>query len=73
MLQQSGSSLTGSISIKGSPGAAVTGTVAGSSIRFGTVGQGAVTYTGTISGNTMSGNYQAQTSGSGTWMATKSS
>lgn len=73
MLQQAGSILSGSISIKGSPGEAVTGTVEGASIRFGTVGHGAVTYTGTISGNGISGTYQAQSSGSGTWMATKSS
>ena len=52
-----------------------TATVNGSAITFGTVGSTAITYSGTVSGNSMSGNYQVQggsSSASGTWSATKS-
>jgi hypothetical protein len=71
--QQSGTTLTGSIKLS-SPAATVpiTGNVQGNTIRFGAVGT--VTYSGSVSGNTMSGTFQVPTgSGSGTWSATKSS
>jgi hypothetical protein len=71
--QQSGSKLTGTITISelGVP-TAIDGTVSGSTITFGTVGTAAVTYSGTVAGNSMSGTYQAP-NGSGTWTATKTS
>lgn len=69
---QSGSKLSGSIQLS-SPAKTlrVTGTVAGSAIKFG--GVGGVTYSGTASGNSMSGKYQnpAPLPGSGSWSATK--
>ena len=69
--QQSGSDLTGTIDISelGST-INITGKLAGDKITFGTVGSLAITYTGSVSGNTMSGTYQAPT-GAGTWNATK--
>jgi hypothetical protein len=71
--QQSGSILAGTINISevGSP-VPITGAVAGNSIHFGTVGTGAVTYTGTVSGSSMSGTWQGGNSTNGTWKATKS-
>jgi hypothetical protein len=69
---QSGSNLRGSIQLS-SPAKtlSITGNVAGSAIKFGAVG--GVTYSGTVSANSMSGTYQnpAPASGSGSWSATK--
>jgi len=49
----------------------VNGNVAGSAITFGAVG--GVVYSGTVSGNSMSGNYAVPGGGgTGTWSATKS-
>lgn len=49
----------------------INGTVSGSSISFGAVG--VVTYTGTVSGNSMSGSYTDIANGQmGSWNATKS-
>jgi hypothetical protein len=67
---QSGSVLTGTIDISGAGMLRISGILKGNSIRFGTLGQGAITYSGTVSGNSMSGTYHAPT-GSGTWKATK--
>lgn len=70
--QQSGAGLVGTIALS-SPAATlhITGNASGSSINFGAVGT--VAYTGTISGNTMSGTYvEAGGAGSGSWSATKS-
>jgi hypothetical protein len=53
----------------------ITGTVNGGTIQFGTVGSTAVTYTGTVSGNSMSGTYKVGSgSGSdgGNWSAGRS-
>jgi hypothetical protein len=47
--------------------------VSGGSIRFGTVGSAAITYTGSVSGTSMSGTYQVAGSPGGSWSATKSS
>ena len=58
------------LSTDGTP--SVNGTVSGSSIRFGTVGSSAITYTGTVSGNSMSGSYQTP-GGGGSWSAHKTS
>jgi len=71
--QQSGSDLTGTINISevGAP-VDIKGTVDGNKISFGTVGGAGVTYSGTVSGNGMSGTYQSA-SGNGTWTATKTS
>ena len=72
---QSGSQLSGSIQLS-NPGntLSVHGSVAGGSIRFGTVGSGGITYSGTVSGNSMSGTYQVQngTGAGGNWSAAKS-
>jgi hypothetical protein len=54
----------------------VTGTLTGSSISFGAVsGAVTITYSGTISGNTMQGTYDAPTCGNakGNWSATTGS
>jgi hypothetical protein len=72
--QQSGATLTGTIALS-TAGATVPihGMVSGSAINFGTVGSSAITYTGSVSGNSMSGNYQVAgaAGGSGTWTASK--
>jgi hypothetical protein len=72
---QSGSSLSGHIALSYPAGdfLSLHGSVNGSAITFGTVGSTAITYSGTVSGNSMSGNYQVQGSGGGPWSATKSS
>jgi hypothetical protein len=76
--QQAGSNLSGTITLA-APNLTlpITGTVDGGAIRFGTVGSAATTYSGSVSGNSMSGTYQTQT-GNGTtaggpWSATKAS
>ncbi len=48
----------------------VTGTVVGSAIQFGSVG--GVAYTGSVSGNSMSGTYTVPGGGGGNWSASKS-
>ncbi|HUZ84502.1 MAG TPA: hypothetical protein VMU66_07400 [Gaiellales bacterium] len=75
--RQSGSNLRGTIKIS-SPAdtLGINGTVTGGSIRFGTVGSTAITYSGSVSGNSMSGTYQVQTgngSVGGPWSAAKAS
>jgi hypothetical protein len=73
MWQQAGSNLSGSIKLSLPPATVgINGTVQGNAIHFGTVGGSAVTYTGSVSGNSMSGTYQAPT-GNGTWSASKAS
>ena len=71
--QQSGSNVTGSISIPGACNACpISATVNGSTVTFGAVALGAITYTGTVSGNSMSGTYAAADSSTkGTWKASK--
>ena len=71
--QQSGQQLTGSIHV--SPPAstlAISGTVQGSQIQFGSV-SGGVSYTGTVSGGSMSGKWQLGPTASrgGNWSASK--
>ncbi len=67
---QKGSKLSGSITLSSPPGKySVNGSVKGKTIKFGTVGAGA-TYTGSVSGNTMSGTYKSVPAG-GTWSAHK--
>jgi hypothetical protein len=71
---QSGSKLKGSIQLS-NPGTSlpINGSVVGNSIRFGTVGSYGITYTGTVSGSSMSGTYKvANGNGSGgDWNASK--
>lgn len=70
--QQSGSVLSGTIKLS-NPGVTVpiNGTVSGGAIRFGTVGSAAITYTGTVSGSSMSGSYTVVGATGGSWSATK--
>jgi hypothetical protein len=69
---QSGSTLRGSIKLSNPPGRySITGAVRGSKISFGAVGVGA-TYTGTVSGRSMSGRWKSANRG-GTWSARKTS
>ena len=70
---QSNSKLTGSIKLSTDGTVNLNGVVAGNSIQFGTVGSTAITYSGTVSGDSMSGTYQVGGSAGGNWSATKSS
>jgi hypothetical protein len=77
LFRQNGSQLTGSISIQ-PPGCVntgtITGTLNGTTIAFGAVkGTQTIDYTGSVSGNTMSGTYSAPgcDHAKGTWTATK--
>lgn len=72
--QQSNSTLSGSIVLSSLGTLAIHGTVQGGSIQFGTVGSTHITYSGSVSGNSMSGNYQvASPNGSqnGSWSASR--
>ena len=71
--QQAGSALTGSIQLS-APATTlpINGTVSGGTIRFGTVGSVGITYSGTVSGHSMSGSYVVAGSGGGPWSATQS-
>ncbi|HEY7208346.1 MAG TPA: hypothetical protein VH416_08890 [Gaiellaceae bacterium] len=68
--KQTGSRLSGSITLSNPPGKySINGAVSGSSIKFGAVGAGA-TYTGSVSGKSMSGKYKTR-KGPGAWSARK--
>ncbi|HZT91110.1 MAG TPA: hypothetical protein VFA05_03635 [Gaiellaceae bacterium] len=68
---QSGSHLGGSITLSNPSGRySISGSVHGTAITFGAVGAGA-TYTGTVSGKSMSGTYKTGNGGHGTWSAHK--
>ena len=70
--KQSGSRLSGSIALSNPGGTyGISGSVHGSAIKFGAVGAGA-TYTGSVSGKSMSGSYKSP-QGGGTWSAHKTS
>lgn len=70
--RQTGSSLRGSIKLSSPPGAyGITGSVHGTKIAFGAVAAGA-TYTGSVSGKSMSGAYKTAMGG-GRWSAHKTS
>jgi hypothetical protein len=75
--QQSGSKLSGTIKLSdGSGSLDINGTVNGGTISFGTVGSQAITYSGSVSGDSMSGTYKVQgqaSSAGGSWSATKGS
>ena len=69
---QTGSNVDGTINLS-SPADMlhISGTLSGSAISFGAVG--VVTYSGTVSGNSMSGSYKDLANGqTGSWSATKS-
>ena len=71
--RQTGSQLRGTIKLsnpKTEPG--ITGSVHGSRIRFGTVGSAAITYSGSVSGKSMSGTYHTP-KGGGSWSARRTS
>ncbi|HET6210385.1 MAG TPA: hypothetical protein VFD94_08380 [Jatrophihabitans sp.] len=68
---QTGSTLAGTITLSTSGTVPLNGTVSGSHISFGTVGSAAITYSGTVSGNSMSGSYQINGAAGGPWSATK--
>ena len=74
---QKGSRLSGRIHISAPPDTfPIHGIVNGSHITFGTVGSLAITYSGTVSGTSMSGTYQVNGGGAATggpWSATKTS
>ena len=73
--RQSGSHLHGTIHISNPDNTMpINGRVSGSAISFGTVGSTAITYSGTVSGTSMSGSYKVHsTSGAsgGPWSASK--
>ena len=72
--QQSGSNLSGHITLSSPPSTVpVNGSVQGTTIRFGTVGSAAITYSGSVSGSSMSGNYTVGGSSGGPWSASKTS
>lgn len=73
--QQASSNLSGTIQLS-APASTwpIHGTVQGGSIQFGTVGSIAITYSGSVSGNSMSGNYKVQTANgtqNGNWSASR--
>jgi len=72
--QQAGIDLSGTITLSTQPTpVTLTGTISGDTIFFGTVGSSqAITYSGKVSGNTMSGTYQIDGAPGGPWSATKS-
>ena len=71
--KQTGSKLSGTIVLTEPPTTlSLNGTVTGTTIEFGTVGSAEITYSGTVSGNTMSGKYSVNGSPGGDWKATKS-
>jgi hypothetical protein len=72
--RQSGSNLRGTIKISAPASSfVIRGTVVNGTIRFGTVGSMAITYSGSVSGHSMSGNYQVGGATGGPWNAAKTS
>jgi hypothetical protein len=73
---QKGSSLSGTIKLSDPDTTTpIHGSVDGGAIKFGTVGSTAITYSGSVSGTSMSGSYQvnsANGSVGGSWHAAKS-
>jgi hypothetical protein len=68
-LETDESRLKGTIKLSTEPAKLnVTGTVRSSTIRFGTVGSAAITYSGSVSGTSMSGKYTTP-GGGGSWKA----
>ena len=72
--RQSGTNVQGTIKISAPASSfVIRGTVVNGTIRFGTVGSLAITYSGTVSGNSMSGSYQVGGSTGGPWSASRAS
>jgi hypothetical protein len=77
--QQTGHNLSGTIKVSGFKNVptSIHGTVRGDSIRFGTVGSQSITYSGSVSGPSMSGDWKilagGKSMGGGSWSASKSS
>ena len=71
--QQTGSSLSGTIDLSTGGNQPINGSVQGGAIQFGTVGSQAITYTGTVSGGSMSGSYKVGGAAGGSWSANKTS
>jgi hypothetical protein len=70
--RESGSKLNGHIHISNPASSLpIHGSVSGRSIQFGTVGSYAITYTGTVSGGSMSGTYKVGGAQGGNWSASK--
>jgi hypothetical protein len=70
---QQGETIAGNITITGNGGNAqgpIRGKLTGSNITFGAVGGTAISFTGSFSGNSMSGTYRSGTD-TGTWKATR--
>ena len=71
--RRSNSRLTGTIKLSSVGRTNITGSVRGGTIRFGTVGNArAITYSGSVSGKSMSGTYKTGGVG-GSWRAHKTS
>lgn len=73
---QTGSKLHGTIHLSApAETLRINGTVNGGAISFGTVGSTAITYSGSVSGNSMSGHYQVHdgSGAGGPWSASKKS
>ena len=66
---ESSGKLAGTIDLSTSGKLPLNGTVTGSAITFGTVGSTEITYTGTVSGDTMAGSYTFAGSQTGSWSA----
>jgi hypothetical protein len=71
---EKGTRLSGSIDLSGLGTQPLDGAVTGSRISFGTVGSTVITYNGSVSTDSMSGNYQIAggAGGRGTWSARRS-
>ncbi len=70
--RQSGSRLSGKITISNPVSTLnIHGTVNGGAIQFGTVGGVGITYSGTVTSNSMSGTYKVGSSSGGPWNASK--
>lgn len=69
--QQSSSKLSGTIDLSSDGSPQINGTVTGDTIKFGTVGSTAITYSGTVSGDSMTGTYTVGGSTGGSWSANK--
>jgi peptidoglycan hydrolase-like protein with peptidoglycan-binding domain len=71
--KQTGSKLSGTIELSAPQTTlSLNGTIAGTTIEFGTVGSAEITYSGTVSGDKMSGTYTVNGSPGGDWSATRS-
>jgi peptidoglycan hydrolase-like protein with peptidoglycan-binding domain len=72
--EQTGSKLSGTIMLS-APAATLSlnGTITGTTIDFGTVGSTEITYTGKVSGDSMSGTYSVNGAPGGDWSATRAS